>query len=154
MSGPENDQTTLGIKYRILPSLSLEASGMKGTLGDSAQVGLILKEGKSNIYVTERLTDDSAGQTTSDRVRHAIISYAPTSKVYSEYQWSILTGSRATGPISLVGAQRQWDLTKGVTFLLAGEEASLHACREIPAGHRLPPVFQSFIRRGEVLHAR
>jgi uncharacterized repeat protein (TIGR01451 family) len=126
MSGAENDQTTLGIRYRILPSLSLEASGMKGTLGDSAQVGLNLNQGKTSVYVAERLNDDRAGQTTST-IFGTQYQFAPSSKVYSEYQWERSDGEQGNRTISLVGAQRQWDLTKGVTFLLAGEEANLHA---------------------------
>jgi len=126
MNGLENDQTTLGIRYRILPSLSLEASGMQGTLGDSAQVGLVLKDGKTNIYVTERLTDDRAGQTTSTILGQQY-QFAPNSKVYSEYQWEHSDTELANRTVSLVGAQRQWDLTKGVTFLLAAEEANLRA---------------------------
>jgi uncharacterized repeat protein (TIGR01451 family) len=126
ISGPENDQTTLGVKYRILPTLSLVVSGTTGTTGHSAQAGLVLQDGKSNLYVTERLTDDNAVQTTST-IFGTQYQFAPLSKVYSEYQWEHSDAEQGPRTVSLVGAQRQWDLTKGVTFLLAAEEADQHA---------------------------
>lgn len=126
VSGPDNDQTTLGLKYGILPTLSLEASVMKGSLGHSAQAGLVLKQGKSDVYATERLTEDSAVQTTST-IFGTQYQFAPLSKVYSEYQWEHSDAEQGPRTVSLVGAQRQWDLTKGVTFLLAAEDADQRA---------------------------
>ncbi|NTW67990.1 MAG: hypothetical protein HGB21_17025, partial [Nitrospirae bacterium] len=74
-------------------------------------------------------------------------------------QWERSDTEQGNRTISLVGAQRQWDLTKGVTFLLAGEEANLHAASgdtsrsSLAAGLSvLHPSGVKFSTRDEIRH--
>ncbi len=129
LSGTENDQTTLGVKYQVLPQLALEGSGTKGTLGQSMQGGLVYKTGDKNIYLMERVADDRINQTTSTIIGSDYL-FAPSSKIYSEYQWEHSDAENGARNITLVGAQKQWDVAKGLTFLLSGEKSDVHASGE------------------------
>ena len=122
ISGTENDQTTLGVQYQAMPSLSLELEGTDGTLGRSAQGGAILHIGASEIYLTKRVAEDRAGQTGAT-VLGARSPIGKASRVYTEYQQE----ESETGPrtISLVGLQRQWDFAPGFRFVLSGEMANV-----------------------------
>ena len=121
LSGEENNQTTLGAKYQLLPNLALNASGTAGTEGESALGGAILKWGEKEFYVNQRMTDHRAGKSTTT----VIGTQAPIgkhSRVYSEYQWEHAdSGDRN---MSVLGAQRQWEAFKGVNVLLSGEYAT------------------------------
>jgi uncharacterized repeat protein (TIGR01451 family) len=127
ITGTSNDQTTLGLSYDIHPALTLKASGTRGSLGDSLQGEAVLTLGDKRFYVSERLSDDQAGHVTSTVVG-ADARIDLQSRVYSEYQWENAENSRRK--ISLIGAERQWDLTKGLEFSLAGEKANVSSDAE------------------------
>jgi hypothetical protein len=122
LTGNENDQTTVGVQYQALPSLALDLRGTDGTTGSSAQAGAVLKVGESQIYLTERLADDQAGEKLAT-VLGARSAIGPSSRVYTEYQWENAEGGGKRN--SLVGLQRQWDLAPGFRFLLSGEAAEV-----------------------------
>ena len=120
VSGVENNQTTAGIDYQVLPFLALEAKGTAGSRGNSAEAGAIYTKDGTNVYLTERTATDQAGNRTAT-VLGARSPLGANSKVYTEYQWEDTdAGKRA---ISLVGIQRQWDLGPGFRFVLSGENA-------------------------------
>jgi uncharacterized repeat protein (TIGR01451 family) len=124
ISGPSNDRTSAGIEYQVLPSLALEALASTGTLGSSAQAGLVYTHGASSIYLTERLVEDRAGERTST-VIGAKSPIGKATKVYTEYQWEDSSAGGRT--ISLAGLQRQWDPAPGLRFLVSGEAANVNA---------------------------
>lgn len=120
LSGPDHDRTAVGVQYQALPNLALELIASDGTGGSSAQAGAIYTRGETSIYLTERLADSSAGETTTT-VLGAKSPLGRSSRVYTEYQWEDAdTGGRT---VSLVGLERQWDPTPGLRFLLSGEKA-------------------------------
>ena len=64
-SGPDNDQTTLGVDYKIFEFLDLTARATSGDLGSSGQLGVQLVMGNKRFYLTERVAEDQAGHSTS-----------------------------------------------------------------------------------------
>jgi hypothetical protein len=124
ISGVENNQTTAGVRYQLLPNLALEASGTVGTNGSSALAGAVLKVGEKEFYVNQRMADHTAGKTTTTVVG----TQAPIGKdarIYSEYQWQKAQGGDKN--MSVLGAQRQWDALQGLKLLLSGEYATTDA---------------------------
>jgi hypothetical protein len=118
ISGQTNDQTAAAVEYQVLPSLALEAKAMDGTIGRSAQAGAIWTSGKSSIYLTERLSDDPAGQKIST-ILGARSPIGPSSRAYTEYQFE--NSDKERKAISLAGIQKQWDVARGFRVLLSGE---------------------------------
>ena len=127
LTGVENNQTTLSLDYQWLPKLSLQASGTQGTLGQAAQLGMSYLNGKDRLYLAERLSYNQADQASQTRatVVGGETPFGPAGKVYSEYQWE--TSDKGDRNLSLVGAQRQWDVGEGLQFLLSGEHATIDA---------------------------
>jgi uncharacterized repeat protein (TIGR01451 family) len=125
LSGPDNDQTTLGVQYRILSTLSLDLQGTEGARGRSAQAGAILEADGSRVYVSERMLEDRTGATGAMTVLGAETRPDPSSRVYTEYQWD------HSGPrdrtISLLGAQREWNVRRGFRFVTGGELSEIDA---------------------------
>ncbi|MCK5503864.1 MAG: hypothetical protein KAJ10_01810 [Thermodesulfovibrionia bacterium] len=122
ITGTENNQTTLGSEYQILPSLALSVAGTTGTLGRSAQGGAVFSLGNKRVYLTERISEDNGGRTTST-VLGTEAPVGNASKVYSEYQWERSDGDNRQ--LSLVGAEKKWDMTKGLKLLVAGEHTDI-----------------------------
>jgi hypothetical protein len=118
IEGPDNNQTTLGLQYLPFAKLALEARLTDGTLGTSGQIGATYNVGQTNIYLTERLADDRAGKSTNT-VLGARSSIGPGTRVYSEYQWE--RGDRGERQASLLGLQKQWDVTQGFQLTASGE---------------------------------
>jgi len=122
LAGIENTQTTLGLDYQWLPKLALQVSGTQSTLGQAAQLGVSYLSDKNRIYLAERLTHDQAGQARATVVGGET-PFGPAGKVYSEYQWE--TSDTGDRNLSLVGAQRQWNVGDGLQFRLSGEHATI-----------------------------
>ncbi len=123
-SGPENDQTTLGLTYQLLPSLSLDAEGTEGTRGRSGRAGAALAIGDSRVYLTERVLNGGGDDQTST-VFGGESRFAKGSRIYSEYQWvNTRSGDRR---VSLMGIQRQWEIGPGLKLLLGGETSQVDA---------------------------
>ena len=120
LSGEDNDQTSVGLDYQVLPSLSLEVKGTDGELGSSAQAGAVLTLGESEIYLTERSSEDVAGDRTAT-VLGARSPIGESSRIYTEYQHE--DGGAGERAISLVGLQKQWEVSPGYRILLSGESA-------------------------------
>jgi len=120
LSGPENDQTTLGVEYLALPSLALNLQATDGTQGRSGQIGAIYTRGDSEIYLTQRLSDGIEGPRKT-MILGARSPFGRKSRIYSEYQWE----SSQAGPktMQLLGIQRQWDPAPGLRILAGGETA-------------------------------
>jgi hypothetical protein len=118
LSGRENDRTTVGVDYRALAGLSLQASATQGTLGDAVQGGAFLTLDGNRLYVTERFNRDSSGSGAAT-VIGAESPFGPHGKVYSEYQWE--RSAAGDRNLSLIGAQKQWDVGPGLSVLLSGE---------------------------------
>jgi len=128
LSGPENDQTSVGVQYQVSPALSLGATGTLGTKGDSLMGEANLNVGDSRLYATERMTDDSAGHN-SATVLGAETAVDATTKVYSENQWERTDGS-ANRQISLVGVRKNWDLAAGLSAVFSGEASEITSAPE------------------------
>ena len=122
LSGPSNDQTTLGLTFQPFSWLALDVSGTHGSIGDSAQAGAAWTGKGGEIYVTERLADERAArrETTVVGARAPI---GPASKAYAEYQWEDAAGGGQM--VSLFGIQRQWDPAEGMRFVVSGEAANV-----------------------------
>ena len=121
-SGPENDQSLIGLDYQVHPTVAVGVKGTHGTLGDSAQAGVVLTNGESEIYLTQRLSANGLGET-STTILGARSPLGPSSKVYTEYQWEDARGGNRV--ISLLGFQRQWEIKPGMRFLLQGETSEI-----------------------------
>ncbi len=122
ITGTSNDQTTLALSYDIHPALSLKAKGTKGSQGDSLQGDAVLSLGRRRIYVSERISDDQAGITTSTVVG-ADAPIDESSRIYSEYQWGHSAKDKRN--IYLLGAEKRWDMEKGFHLLIAGEHSRI-----------------------------
>lgn len=123
-SGAQNDRSAIGIDYRVLAGLTLEASAAQGTLGDSAQGGALLTLNGNRLYVTERQTRDSSGSS-SATIAGVESPVGASARIFSEYQWE--RSAAGDRNLSLIGAQSQWDVSSGLTLLLAGEMADIEA---------------------------
>jgi uncharacterized repeat protein (TIGR01451 family) len=124
LDGPRNDQTTLGVEYQMLPQLALDLEGVEGTRGRSAQGGAVLALGESRVYVSERLLDDPIGDEQSTVVG-AESSVGRSTKAYTEYQW--VRSDRGPRTISLLGLQRQFEVTPGLRVVVSGETSKIDA---------------------------
>ncbi len=124
LSGPSNDQTTAGVTYQVAKSVALDFRATDGTLGQSAELGAVVKSGDTDIYLAQRAAEDRAGRKNTT-VLGARSPLGPSTKVYGEYQWEDAdAGQRKT---SLVGLQRKWDVTRGLKFVMAGEAAEVQS---------------------------
>ncbi|MCK9418782.1 MAG: OmpA family protein [Nitrospirae bacterium] len=121
ITGTRNDQTTAGVDYQIVPSLTIKVSETQATAGDSAQAGMVYNANNNRLYVTERLADDQAGNNTTSTIVGGETPIGPSSKLYSEYQWNRADG--AARDVSLIGALRNWDAGNGLKFMLSGEQS-------------------------------
>jgi hypothetical protein len=121
ITGEDNNQSTVGLKYQVHPSLALEASGKTGTEGDAAWGGAVLTLGDHRIYLTERLLKDKAGRTRAT-VLGSESSLGDKGKIYSEYQWEHTESGSLNK--SVLGAQRQWDAAEGLKLNLSGQYVS------------------------------
>ncbi len=121
-TGEENDQTTLGVEYRLFDTLSLSAEGTTGTKGQSAQGGAVLQLGNKRLYVMERVADDDAGGSVST-VIGSEASLDSGTRVYTEYQWKHSESDRQN--MSVIGAQKNWDITKGLKLVVSGEHTDV-----------------------------
>lgn len=117
IEGLENDQTSLGFDYRLNSMLSLHASGTDGTRGQAAEGGISINLGKNRLYLTQRLNESE-----SQRSSTTVVGGEQNSgigKIYSEYQWN--RSASGYRNISLVGAERGWDLHPGFHVFIGGE---------------------------------
>lgn len=128
VTGPENDQSKVGIRYQVTPSLSLGASGTHGTKGSSYQGEANLNVAGSRLYATERLTDDDAGHSSASVVG-AETTLDSSTNVYTENQWE-RTGEGVSRQVSLVGARRKWDVAPGLSAVLSGESSKTTSSAE------------------------
>lgn len=122
--GLNNNQSRISAEYQVNSHLALQASGAAGNLGNAAQAGAIVTLDKSRFYLKERLADEQAGKSTSTIVGGEQ-PIGPSSKIYTEYQWEQATAGNRT--ISVLGAQKQWDLRPGLQLLVSGEHGSIAA---------------------------
>jgi hypothetical protein len=120
LSGPENDQTTLGVSVLVNEHVSADASGTVGTRGEAAQGTLRATVGGTDIYLSERIADE-AGGTRAATVVGAEQSLGRTARVYSEYQWETDDGEDRS--VSLLGAEKTMHLGKALRLLVTGEHA-------------------------------
>lgn len=124
LSGMDNDQTTLGADYKINETLSLGASGTQGTRGRAAEGEMRVSLNGGNIYLTERMAEDEAGHR-SAAILGAESDVGESAKVYTEYQWIYADSGKQN--ISLVGARRDWMLSKGFRLAMSAEHSEIDA---------------------------
>lgn len=124
ITGPANNQSRIGAEYQVNDHLALQADGAVGTQGTAAEAGAIVTLDKSRIYLKERLADDQGGRSTSTIVGGEQ-PIGPSSKIYTEYQWEKTASGNRT--ISLLGAQKQWDIQPGLQLLVTGEHGRIAA---------------------------
>ncbi len=126
-SGIDNNQTSAAVQYQFHPKLAAELEGTEGSLGSSAQAGLIFTTGETKLYLTERASDDRAGERMST-ILGARSQIGPGSQVFSEYQ--LENTDQGDRVISLVGLQKQWDVFPGLRVMLGGESARIDSATE------------------------
>ena len=122
IKGVENDQTTLGLDYQLNKFLALRASGTDGTQGRAAEAGTVLSLNGGSAYLTKRIVDNESGKSSST-VLGAESKLGDSSRVYTEYQW--VHSDAGKQDVSLVGAQRDWALNKGLNFSLSAEHSEI-----------------------------
>ena len=124
MTGTQNDQTTAGLDYQILPPVSFQARATRGTLGEAIQAGLVLGRGSERAYLTERQKEDKSVRSTATIVGGEA-ALGRSGRVYTEYQVEHAdNGDRA---LSLIGLQRHWDPAPGLQFLLSAEHTEIES---------------------------
>ena len=123
LDGPENDQTTIGVDYRLLDKLTLGAQVTTGTRGDSAQAGVSYELGEHRFYLNERLVDDSATGRSRATVVGTESAIGKSGTFYTEYQWARTGDDRDN--LSLIGMRRRWDLGRGLDLLFLGERSEI-----------------------------
>ncbi len=124
ITGPSNNQARLGARYQIHPKVALEAAGTVGNEGSSALGGAVVKLGDQELYINQRLADHRPGRSTATVVGARALVDSST-KLYTEYQWEKNNGDDRN--VSVIGAERQWELTRGLKLLLSGEYGSTNA---------------------------
>jgi hypothetical protein len=85
-SGRSRDQSTLGVEYRPISRIALDAEGTHGSRGDSVLAGFRFEVGETEIYVRERL-GGRGSESGSSTIVGAKAAIGPSSQVYTEYQW-------------------------------------------------------------------
>ncbi len=128
LDGLENDQTSVGLDYRLWRSLSLHASATDGTLGKAAEGGVSWGGAGSSLYLSQRLSEDQAERSQATVLGGKSDRGPLGTTVYSEYQWR--RSSAADSRLSLVGLERRWDLTPGLTLFSGGEFVSLDTAED------------------------
>jgi uncharacterized repeat protein (TIGR01451 family) len=123
LDGPENNQTTAGIDYKLGDKLALGAQATVGNLGNSAQAGLSYQLGKHKFYLNERLVDDSATGRSRMTVVGTQSDIGKSGTFYTEYQWARKGGDNDS--LSLVGLRRRWDLGHGLNLLFMSERSEI-----------------------------
>ena len=134
VSGPDNDQSTLGVDYKVLEFLDLTARATSGDLGSSGQFGAQLAIGAKRFYITERIADDQAGYSSAT----IIGTEAPvgkSGKVYSEYQWQRTDNNQQA--VSVLGASNKLAVAKNLEIRMSGEMADLTSTAGNTSRHSL-----------------
>lgn len=123
LSGVPNDQTTLGAQYKLSESVGIKADVSEGTQGRAAKAGAVWTFNGGRAYVDQRMTDDAAGNSSQASVVGGESDVARNTKVYSEYQ--IERGDSGEKLVSLLGANRFWDIDQGWRLKLAAEHSEI-----------------------------
>ncbi|MEL7450878.1 MAG: OmpA family protein, partial [Pseudomonadota bacterium] len=87
LSGPANDQTTLGMSFAAGKALAFNASATSGSRGTAAQAGLTLDIAGKSLYLSQRVAGSLA---TSEELATILGAEAPmgeNGQMYTEYQW-------------------------------------------------------------------
>ncbi len=124
LTGIENDQTTLGADYQVTDSTKMTGNVVKGTQGKAAKAGIHWLFDGGKLYLDERITQNNAGQSAISTVVGGESQLGRNTRVYSEYQ--IENADVGDKQVSLVGADRFWQLQKGLLFKLAGEQSHIN----------------------------
>ncbi len=124
ISGIENDQTTLGADYQVTESTKMTGAVVQGTQGRAAKAGIHWLFDGGKLYLDERMTQNNAGQSSTSTVIGGESQLSKNARVYSEYQ--IENADAGDKQISLIGADRFWQLQKGLLFKLAGEHSLIN----------------------------
>ena len=128
LNGPDNDQSTVGARYRLSERWRLGAKATRGSRGAGGELGVAFDADGSRFYLTERLLQDRQGRDSLTTIAGGATPINRRGKVYSEYQWEqAADGDRST---SLLGADQSWRLAEGLRFQLGAELGS----RGGPAG--------------------
>jgi uncharacterized repeat protein (TIGR01451 family) len=118
LSGPDNDQTSLGVGYRITPAIGVDGSVTHGSLGDAAEASLNFHTGNTRLYLTERVRSDSLTHSATT-VTGAETSASRNTKVYTEYQRE--QASQQDRNVAVVGTRSNWTIDEGFNIRLSGE---------------------------------
>ncbi|MDH3588533.1 MAG: hypothetical protein OEQ74_03945, partial [Gammaproteobacteria bacterium] len=122
LRGAENQQTTIGLDYRVRDAITLLGRTSIGTRGHASELGARINVGDKQVYATQRRTSDGGGSEDTT-VLGAEAAYGENGRIYSEYQWARMTGHSRSQ--SLVGMRRRWYFGEGFNLLLAGEHTQL-----------------------------
>jgi CSLREA domain-containing protein len=124
LSGVDNNQSRVGADYQLTESWSMQGQTSHGTTGDAVEAGIGYSKDQQRLYLTERMVDDQAGRQTATVVGGES-KIGRDSRIYTEYMWQQTPGGAKN--LSLVGAERRWDLGSGWRFSLSGERADIVA---------------------------
>lgn len=124
LSGKENDQTTLGADYQLTDATELTASVAQGTQGKAAKAGIQWLFDGGKLYLDERMQQNRSGESSLTSVIGGENSLGSNSRIYSEYQ--IENADAGDKQLSMVGADRFWDLREGMQLKLALEQSVIN----------------------------
>ncbi len=124
LEGKENDQTTLGADYQLSESTKVTGSVAEGTQGQAAKAGIQWLFDGGKLYLDERMQQDTAGKSSLSTVVGGENRLGSNSRIYSEYQ--IENADAGDKQVSLLGADRFWDLQQGMQFKLAAEHSVIN----------------------------
>ncbi len=124
LEGEENDQTSLGADYRLSESTRVTGSVAEGTQGKAARAGIQWLFDGGKLYLDERMQQDNVGLSSLSTIVGGENHLGSNSRIYSEYQ--IENADVGDKQVSLLGADRFWDLRQGLQFKLAGEHSVIN----------------------------
>ncbi len=124
INGTENDQTTLGAGYHATKTIKIAGAVAQGSQGKAAKAGIQWLFGGGKLYLDERLTQNTIGQSSLSTVVGGESQLGSNTRVYNEYQ--IENADAGDKQVSLLGADRFWQLQKGLLFTLAGEHSIIN----------------------------
>ncbi|MEM9056289.1 MAG: OmpA family protein, partial [Pseudomonadota bacterium] len=123
LTGPANDQTTLGMAFAAGRALTLNASATSGSRGTAAQAGLTLDVAGRSFYLSQRVAGSLAGSDELATILGAESPMGENGQMYTEYQWG---GSADRVDVrSLMGLRRRWNVSDGLSLSFSAEQSTI-----------------------------
>lgn len=123
LRGASNSQTSAAMEYSASDELALSARATSGDRGQAAEVGARFKLLGHKMHLSQRFSAEPGSGTDTTTVIGTSTPFGSDGKVYTEYQWGSVDDYRNLR--TLLGLNRNWELSEGLTLFLSGEHSSL-----------------------------